>query len=367
MILFTLDKFLPERQKFAITCTHENSWESYTAQYQKVMNILNETGLKFHYQLNSRSYAYMFLLRHYCELKLKSIIFKEGNDVPNTHVFSELLPLVSEVPQGLISALELINDDQDGSCYRYFYGNDGEVGPLYGKVREMLPFYEHISTIPSESSAKMDLGLSAVFHRRLRWELTFHFNEVGFPGVLRSQYDYLTEFFIIGIISGDFDVNDIYLPLLFLIRHSIELALKENLTDLLHTAEEQQQKKINRLISREHKLARLFNKYVELLPVDKIPELPVEMQEQYHNYMAQADHLKELIHRIDTNSRYFRFPFNPATEHLHIGRDILIDILTDFLTVDGFLTFSVDVLKEHNLIPYSDREIERMMGFNGFE
>jgi len=367
MILFTLDKFLPEKEKFAITCNHENSWGFYTAQYEKVLNVLNEQGLKFHYQLNPRSYAYMFLLRHYCELKLKSAILKESRDVPITHAFSELLSLLSDVPEGLIAAIEEINLDEDGSCYRYFYGNDGEVGPLYGKVKEMQPFYEYISTIPAESSVKMNLGLTPVFHKRLRWELTFHFNEVNYPGVLRTQYDYLTEFFIAGIISEDFNVNEVYLPLLFLIRHSLELALKENLSDLLHTTDEQQQRKINRLITREHKLARLFNKYTELLPVDRIYELTLEMQEQYHNYMAQVDNLKELLHRLDANSRYFRYPYDPITEHLHISRDILIDIITDFLTVDGFITFNVDVLKENNLIPYSEREIERMMGFNGFE
>jgi|GEM_PF-2032985 len=367
MILFKLEDFLPNKEKFAITTNHQNTWEFYTQQYKKIVTLLNEKGLEFRYQLNPRSYAYLFLLRHYCELKLKSIIAKEGTEVPKSHAFADILPFLSDVSEGLKKALNEIDLDEDGSCYRYFYDNNGEVGILYGTVKELQPFYEYISTIPTESDFKMELGLIPIFHKRLRWELTFHFNEVDHPGVLRSQYDYLTEFFIEGIIKETFNVNDVYLPLLFLIRHSVELALKGSLMDMLHTTNTLEQKKINRLITREHKLARLFNKYVDLIPADRISELPVEMQNQYQEYMMQVDNLKELLHKLDSNSRYFRYPYDPTTEHLNIGRETLMDVITDFLTVDGFLTFSIDILKEHNLLPYSNKDIEHMTGFNGFD
>jgi len=363
MILFDKQEFVVHQHQFAITVPHVNNWRFYTQQYKDLLVYLNRTGLKLNYQLNSKSYPYLFLLRHYCEIKLKSILDERGQQVSDTHNIDELITLFNDIPENLVSALQVINLDEQGTCFRYFYEKDRELTVLYKTDRVFLPFYEALAGLSPENFFYMDLGLVPPFEKRLPWELTFHFQPIDNTSQLRSTYDDLIAFIIKGVIDNQIEVNQIYLPLLFLLRHSVELALKDGLMDMVHALGEEQQKKIYRMISNEHKLEKIFNKYNQILP-DNAPEnLPVELGILYVQYKQQTEELKRNIHLLDSNSRYFRYPYS-QTQHLHINRETLINIISGFLEVDAFMTFNIAVLKEYNIIPYSDREMEQMMGFS---
>ncbi|RZK38631.1 MAG: hypothetical protein EOO90_21735 [Pedobacter sp.] len=94
-------------------------------------------------------------------------------------------------------------------------------------------------------------------------------------GVLRTQFDSTIELLIKGIIEDKFDIHKVYLPLLFLIRHSLELALKFNIDEI---------QKGSSVISQnnftwEHSLATLFNCYNDYLSkIDKSRLSPLVQQ-----------------------------------------------------------------------------------------
>lgn len=367
MIVFSGNDFLPHKDKFTITTTHKNNWIVFTRQYRNVLHLLNQTAVKYHYQLNSKSYPYLFLLRHYCELKLKSIIEGRNMEVPRSHDFAEIFHLFSDLPEELVAAIQEINLDNDGSCYRYFYSKEGEVGLLFGIKKEFTAFYKKLSEMPKGNVFDLNLDIVPSFSRRLEYEFTFHFNEVTSPGVFRSYYDEMTRFLLNEVIEGKIGVNDIYLPLLYLIRHSLELALKDGLMGMIHTQSELAQKKIYRLLNNEHKLSKLFTWYINLIPEDNINQLPAELQQQYLHYKTQSERLKESIHLLDSNSRYFQYPYDPAKEHLNINSETLKDIISVFLEADAYLTFNIDILKNYNIITYSDQEMASMMGYSPYD
>ncbi|WP_199141796.1 hypothetical protein [Pedobacter sp. ASV12] len=259
MILFNEDDFLPHLDKFKLSINHENSWAFFVSQYENVLRLLNGTAVAHQYELNIKSYPYLFTLRHYCELKLKSILQQRNIEIPKSHNFGDILPLLDDLPQHLTSAINKIDFDEDGSCFRYFHDKNGEVGPLYGQRKEFLAFYDDVLEIPADNIYNLNLELSKPFHRRLAYEFTFHFNEVSSPGIFRSSYDDMTRFLLKAVIENKVSTNDIYLPMLYFIRHSIELALKESLMGMLHVQSEASQKKIIRMMTHEHKLLSLIH------------------------------------------------------------------------------------------------------------
>jgi len=364
MILFKKEDLTGHEAKFKTTKAHPNTWANYTAQYEYLLRHLNQTALKTNYQLNIKSYPYLFLLRHFCELKFKTILNDRQIDFGRKHELPLLIDMLGDVPEHLNKAIAHIDLDRDGSCYRYFFDKYGNLTPVCKMEKKVLPFYQEQTGIPADSIYNWTLGIVPPYKKMLPWEFTFHFNEIGNQAQLRSTYDEVTDYVLKGVISDDIDINEVYLPLLFLLRHSVELVLKDSLKELIHTQDEQTIKKVKRLIDNEHKLSPLFKAFLAILP-DDVSGLPEEMQEQYHNFLVQSDRMKSALHTLDNNSRYFRFPYDIDQEHpMGLPAEALYHIISDFLETDGFLTFCTSVLKDYNIIRYSDDEIAMMMGYD---
>lgn len=366
MIILRESEFIPYQDKFKLPVIQVGDWNYFIDQYHKTLKLLNDTALKHRYRLNSKSYPYLFLLRHYCELKLKGILAKRSIMVPISHNFQDILPLLADAPLELKKAIDLIRFDNDGSCFRYLYDKNRNLGPLYGKIQEIAPFYEMASKFENIEEYAFNLGIVKPIDRRTKYDLQFHFNEIVFEGQFRSTYDDMTTFLINSIIEEKINAEEIYLPLLYLIRHSVELALKSSLLELLHTVPQEKKVRLQRLINNEHKLSKLYNKYIDCLPEDRLSNLPNELQTEYNRLKAGAEILKTYIHSLDTNSRAFTFPGSEASSGLNLEQNSLIDIITIFLRVDAFLTFNVELLKEHDLIPFSDEEIAERMGYSPY-
>jgi len=364
MILFKKEDLTGHEAKFKITKVHQNTWINYTVQYEYILLCLNQTALKTNYQPNCKSYPYLFLLRHFCELKIKTILYDRQIEFGRKHDLMPLIDMLDDAPQQLKKAITHIDLDQDGSCYRYFFDKHGNPTPMYNLKKEVLPFYQEQVGVSPNSIYDWTLGIVAPYKTMLPWEFTFHFNEISNQTQLRSTYDEVIDYILKEIISGNIDINEVYLPLLFLLRHSVELVLKDSLSELIHTQDEKCTKKIKRLIDNEHKLSPLFNAFLKILP-DDISDLPEEMQEQYHSFLKRSDRMKSAIHELDDNSRYFRFPYDIDQEHpIGFQADVPFNIISDFLETDGFLTFCTSVLKDYNIICYSDDEIAMMMGYD---
>ena len=98
--------------------------------------------------------------------------------------------------------------------------------------------------------------------KRIEWDLTFHVNQCGGTGPLRTQYDFIISMLVKGILNNSWELHKVYLPLLFLIRHSIELALKLNIERIRKHSVALIS---NKDIENEHSLCilyNIFNKYL---------------------------------------------------------------------------------------------------------
>ena len=363
MIILKEHEFTPFQDKFKLSVRQIDDWDYFTIQYQKSLKLLNDTALNFRYSLNSKSYPYLFLLRHYCELKLKGILAKRNINIPTSHNFQDIIPLLTDAPEELKKAIKIISFDNDGSCFRYLCDKNRNPGPLYGTRQEISTFYEIASKLEDNPEYALNLDIVEPINNRVKNELLFHFNEIVFEGQFRSVYDDMIRFLINSVIEDKIKAEEIYLPLFYLIRHSMELALKSSLLELLHSIPDEKKVSLQRLINNEHKLSRLFNKYIEYIPEDKLSNLPTQLHTEYKRLKDDTEILKSCIHNLDTNSRAFTFPGTEASSGFKLEQNSLVEIITIFLRVDAFLTFNVELLKEHDIISFSDEEIAEMMGY----
>ena len=215
---------------------HESTWEHYVECYKYTISILINGGLETKgYFFNPRSRPILFLLRHSFELVIKNKLSIRNEPIPPSHNFNTLLTALSKVdniPQEFIELLSIIDKDNDGSCYRYYQkkNNGSPFFPLNNLDRIVLS--DFIKKYDNVRIHHEELGLENLFecynydNNEIVWNMTLHLYECDNIGQIRHQYDEIIEFLLDGILKGKYDINKVYLPLLFLVRHSLELALK---------------------------------------------------------------------------------------------------------------------------------------------
>ncbi len=149
----------------------------------------------------------------------------------------------------------------------------------------------------------------------------------------------------------NYDINRIYLPLLFLIRHSLELGLKSNL---------QQAKKISsdkvpeKQYDKIHSLSKLYNcfggedGYLSKLDLTK---MSVDTKKQFDKYKSEYEDLNEVVHQLDKNSKYFRYPVDSKGRNhpLNFSKNGLFEILKLYYLTDPFTSFTLDVLNDEGI------------------
>ena len=82
-------------------------------------------------------------------------------------------------------------------------------------------------------------------------------------------------------------------------------------------------------------------------------------KQETKDYHIDLEKLKDVIHDLDSNSYYYRFPTdrNGNPHNLKINTDILKNILKFREKVDAYLTFAIPVLQEYGYLE-SDYEYE---------
>lgn len=336
---------------------HLTTWEHYYNCYNYTIEKIFNKGFQGSYTFNSKSRGILFLIRQSFELCIKHNIELNELKIPNSHDFNQLYLAFNGkniIPQEFKDVIEKINFDSDGTCYRYY--QEKESGKPYFTFNNRIELAELIKDYASiPSSSKFIKGnICEVFDyvdRRKIWDLTFHMGECTGLGQIRTQYDEVIEFLIEGILFDGYDINKIYLPLLFLIRHSLELALKFN---LLKAA------KISTLVPAKeydnmHSLAQLYNcfggedGFLSRVNVAQMPDLT---KKQYELYKQQYQELNGAIHDLDINSMYFRFPVDiKGKKHsLNLKSYGIIKILRLYYMTDPFITFTVDVLEQEGIV-----------------
>src|SRR5690606_30934300 len=117
-----------------------------------------------------------------------------------------------------------------------------------------------------------------------------------------------------GIKNREYLIDEVSLPLLFLIRHSLELGFKTNILEF---------QKINPEISRirlkgitYHSLENLFNKLIEHLDCLKNKcKMRNEFLTQTDGYIKKLTPLKNKLNNLDRWSTNFRYPVDTDGNH----------------------------------------------------
>lgn len=125
---------IKDKLKLSIS-VHKHTWQHYYENYANALSYITSVGLEGKYQINIRSRGYLYLMRHTFELLLKYNLEQKGVTPPLTHNLSNISDkFLSKIPSGLRMAIDIINKDEDGSCYKYI-SNKNTGSPFWGHER----------------------------------------------------------------------------------------------------------------------------------------------------------------------------------------------------------------------------------------
>ncbi len=335
---------------------HLSTWKHYSECYDYTIEKILDKGFKRNYAFNCRARGLLFLIRHCLELTLKKNLEIKSIEVPNDHRFKIIFDAFensNDVPTDFKSLISIIDKDEDGTCFRY-YINKATNSPFfdYGETIELIDLFKLYNNISQNGFYHGRICKDINYKSKLlNWDLTFHLGECIGLGHIRTQYDEVIEFIVEGVLYNGYDINKVYLPLMFLIRHSLELALKFNLENAKKMSPE---KVPDRDYSNIHSLSTLYNcfggdnGFIAKLNLESMSE---KTKTQFDQYKMKYEELNEVVHQIDNNSRYFRFPIDKkGKKHpLYMKEHTLCKILKLYYLTDPFITFTINVLEEEGI------------------
>lgn len=329
---------------------HQSTWLSYYQNYMDTLYFIVDKCSNNNYYFNCRSHSILFTFRHMLELCLKYNREKNGLPSVNSHKYTDLYCDTLIVPDALkqiCGKIDWFNEEEDGACYRYYSKKTGS--PYFNSMKSL-----ELGKIVSDFNLISSNGFHILSRfpnidyskRRINWDMTLHLHECKCLGQIRTDYDLLFELILKGILNDEVPVGKVYLPLLFYIRHSLELAFKDSLYKLIQLPPSISKSKIDS----EHSLLSLYNRLISRLEIIDISSCGPELGEKYRSQIETLKNLTNTIHILDNNSRAFRFPFDNNSNPITL-RDIdLQSIIKDFYEIDSLLTFYVDFLEDQGLL-----------------
>lgn len=361
MIPYTHNRFSSNNEKKFLICSSccQNNWEYYYLQYSKVFEFLLGIANEKQYQMNCQHMSFMFIFRHTVELMLKYIASEKGIEPQHEHNLKKLANDIDTDFHSLIQSLPHLFIEGDGAMFRYdtsiddnLYLGTYNVLEVYLDCQVFVQFTKNYEKKYSLYPIRQDIDIN---DKRLKSELSFYTHECRGLGGIRSHYDTTIDLLVQGVINGHLSVNGIYLPLFFLLRHGIELALKDNLQDLGNKIPTQKQKKIREI----HSIEQLYNILFDFIKpaIDKIPQ-DDPFKAETESLIQGVAILKKCIHNLDVQSKAFRFPnvVNP----LVLKRNSLIESLKLYYATDAFLTNAVNVLSYADYLEIGDDKLAEM-------
>ncbi|MBE6342150.1 MAG: hypothetical protein E7065_02010 [Lentimicrobiaceae bacterium] len=311
-------------------------WNEYYEQYKNILCFLarNKESLGIRYM------SFLFIFRHTVELFIK----KQYLITENTHSLKELFEKTEGLPDDLLSQLDVLRCDGDGGDFRYITDKEDnhyfKDDILY--ILNPLKFFLNLVGIdielPNEPKGRYEIHTSGLYAM----------------GQMATDYDESVYLIIKGIIENEISINDVYMPLFYLIRHSMELSLKQNLLD---AGEEYLDQKIIKKIKNEHSICKLFNCFDHIIDIalDNISEddgTYEEFKKETIRLQGELEKIQKNVHDLDTNSYYYRFPTdrhgNP--HNIKINTDVLKYILKVREKVDAYLIFAIPVLQQYGFL-----------------
>jgi len=338
---------------------HNSTWEHYCSNYSRALKAILNHGLKKDNFFNPRAKPILFLLRHYTEINLKRNYYsKVGIPIINSHDFKVILDGFKKgnmiIPNGYLNLINFYNHDSDGASYKYHL-NKLNNKPFFSHDERIIlvePLREFINVNSSDDFIIDDICPPFDYEdKNIIWALTLHAMDWDSLGVIKTQYDEVIGFLLEMIIHDKIHIHDIYLPLLFLIRHSIEIGLKSNIQEAIENYSFKTKKNIRNIHSIEQ-LYNLFigdNGYKSLINFDKMSQ---ETLTQFNDYSKQLENLKTIMHELDVNSEIFRFPVNRENNEnqLHLEKDTIYKIINLYYLTDTFISYTNVVIDAEGLI-----------------
>jgi HEPN domain-containing protein len=328
---------------------HKYTWDYYFKQYAVVLNYIISLSFKKDYLINRKQMAVMFIYRHIVELFLKSKIANEGQLVPNTHSLTLLTQeLKGQLSQRFLDSLSILKPEGEGDNFRYIKSEDGNRhynGELLDVLSSLSLFVES-DEIKNTGLFTCQLNIN---DKKLKHEWTLYTIETQTLGHIKTQYDDLIITLLHEIKSIELNTYDIYLPLLFLIRHSLELGYKDNIAEVQTKLTNSQIKKA----TQSHSLVSL-NNIIEQFVVETRSTMTAKddsIKNEIDRYLPIVKNLSNNLHAIDNASRSFRFPIDRDgnTIKIPLSKRILSESVDAFQKADSFISLSLSLLSFYGL------------------
>ncbi|GAA3945187.1 hypothetical protein GO495_31045 [Chitinophaga oryziterrae] len=323
------------------------SWNEYYASYAYVVYHTMQAVFEMPYPYNPHGKAILFLMRHTLELQLKRELAKKGGGVPYSAGFSEICnELGDDLPKEIRRLIAIINQDQDGYCYRY-YLNPCTKSTYFnlGKVIETTDYFSVYEEMVNAGIYKAE-PICPTLRSHEDWDLNFQVgNELQYWH-LRFQYDYIIEILLEGILNETISLQKCYIPLLFLIRHAIELSLKSFVWDI----EQFNGTDCGSSLCTEHRLVELYKAFEAFVGTLDSKKMDVEMQEELKHLRDQFNLHHETINTLDLYNELFRFPGDSLIEPRKIP---LADLVALYYHSNSILTFNTETLVREGILERS--------------
>lgn len=324
---------------------HEYTWEYYYKQYSLVLQYIIALSLKREYRLNKMQMPIMFIFRHTVELLLKKKLADGGKTIRDSHDLKELaMNLGDSALLNFANNADVLRPDGQGDCFKYTLDKDG-TKHFNSEILDVLPCVLSFMSISGMNIHGLDLKMFDVNSKKLRYEWSFYTIETGTLGHIKTQYDFLISSILKSIKIGDLKIEQVYLPLLFLIRHSLEVGFKDNISEVYDSLTNSQKKKY----SGKHSLETLLNIVIQFVEEAQknFTSLDGTIQKEIAYYRPMTEQLMKNLHDLDNRSLSFRFPVdeNGIFMNIPFSRNVLSDAVAAYQTADPFISLSISVLK----------------------
>lgn len=352
MVLSEMRQVIKDSAKFIITKNDIRTWENYFLQYKKVFEILLKDSLNCKYQTNHKFMPFMFMFRHSMELWVKYIYSNNNNKDNSVVVLSHDISLFLQGQTNecisVLNELLSLQKDKDGACWRYpidcnglLYFNQLEKIDSYNAC---IKFFDFLCSIePQYVAPNIENN-----YRKLQWELYFHPSECTTMGQVATQYDLVLNRIVTAINKNEVSINEIYLPVLFILRHTLELKLKQGIIDLDKIVNDN----VRKQIGAEHSVKKLYDIFVSFIE-DAIAKISDNnLKEECEKLRDLTVEYKDVINMLDAKSLTFRFPLDikgHITNYVPSENDI-VKTINLFVETDPFLCYVTQVLKYEGIL-----------------
>jgi hypothetical protein len=164
-----------------------------------------------------------------------------------------------------------------------------------------------------------------------------------------NHYKSAIDFLVEGI-EGNLPVNTVSFPLLFSIRHCLELGFKANILKLETISEAHPNLSLKG--GKSHSLEHLYSIFeAHLTEIQKKANIEHSLKETITNYLIETDKLKSVLHTLDKGSYNFRYPVDTdGIYNFEWNTELNVDeIVEAFYKIQPFIVFTDAVLYEHGV------------------